>query len=137
MATHFFDASSSAFVFWYVPMSVSLRISYERRSDSSYLMREDPRGLTQVDGNGYTPLLHSILLGSAECEADLFKLMAEKCPSNTLATDNNGLTPLHHACMSLAKFSLGPRCPGLVCLLAPLVASLNLTNCTFALPRCC
>ena len=136
MATHFFDASSSAFVFWYVPMSVSLRISYERRSDSSYLMREDPRGLTQVDGNGCTPL-HLILLGSAECEADLFKLMAEKCPSNTLATENCGLTPLHHACMSLAKFSLGPRCPGLVCLLAPLVASLNLTNCTFALPRCC
>ena len=132
MATHFFYASSSAFVFWYVPVSVSLR----REKRREYLTREDPHGLTQVDGNGCTPL-HLILLGSAECEADLFKLMAEKCPSNTLATDNYGLAPLRHACMSLAKFSLGPRSHGLVCLLALLVASLNLTNCTFALPRCC
>ena len=61
-----------------------------------------PRGLNQQDvmGTGFTPL-HAILYGSAECDADLFKWIAEKCPSNMLKTDEDGETPLHDACRSL------------------------------------
>ena len=62
-----------------------------------------PQGLTQVNDaydDGYNPL-HAILMGSAECELDLFTWMAEKCPSNMLKTDRNEATPLHRACRFL------------------------------------
>ena len=61
-----------------------------------------PQGLTQVNNRGHTPL-HAILLGSAVCEPDLFKWMAEQCPSNMLRTDNSGQTPLHIACWALTR----------------------------------
>ena len=59
-----------------------------------------PQGLTQEDSNECTPL-HAIVMGSAECEPDLFMWMAEQCPSNILKTDNTEWTPLHYACNSL------------------------------------
>lgn len=46
------------------------------------LFETNPQGLTQVNENGRTPL-HFILMWSAECEADLFKWMAERCPRNS------------------------------------------------------
>ena len=61
-----------------------------------------PQGLTQVDYFGYTPL-HAILMGSIECNADLFKWMVEQCPSNMLKTDRDRDTPLHRACRSLTR----------------------------------
>ena len=62
-----------------------------------------PRGLTEINEYGYSPL-HEILMGSAECEPDLFKWMAEQCPSNMLHTDREGeWTPLHRACRSLTR----------------------------------
>jgi len=59
-----------------------------------------PQGLTQVNDFGYTPL-HAIVMGSAECNVNLFTWMAEQCPSNMLQTDRSGETPLHRACMIL------------------------------------
>jgi len=67
-----------------------------------------PQGLTQVYDydRGLTPL-HAILLwGPDECELDLFKWIAKQCPSNMLGTDNDGWTPLHIACHSLAYYLL-------------------------------
>ena len=61
-----------------------------------------PRGLTQVGEFRFTPL-HAILIGSAECEADLFKWIADQCPTNMLRKDNSGMIPLHIACRSLSR----------------------------------
>ena len=61
-----------------------------------------PQGLAQVNDSGLTPL-HFILLGSAECEPDLFNWMAERCPSNMLTRSRFGCIPLHRACQSLTR----------------------------------
>ena len=58
-----------------------------------------PQGLTQEDSNECTPL-HAIVMGSAECEPDLFMWMAEQCPSSVSKQDNQGQTPLLWACLS-------------------------------------
>ena len=74
-----------------------------------------PQGLTQQDvmGTGFTPL-HAILYGSADCDADLFKWIAEKCPSNMVKTDEEGETPLHDACRSLGHSSSSEICKYLI-----------------------
>ena len=97
-----------------VPPVFVLLIQYSRRNgtigQTASIIRQFfeayPQGLmqvpTQVNEGGVTPL-HTILIGSAECDADLFKWMAEKCPSNMLKTDSFGQTPLHIACRSLSR----------------------------------
>jgi len=63
-----------------------------------------PRALNQID-YGFN-MLHKLgyYQNGKECEADLFKLMAERCPSSALRqTDSRGYTPLHHACDSLVR----------------------------------
>jgi len=65
-----------------------------------------PRALTQkYPEGGNSNILHKILNDyEIECEADLFKWMAEQCPSSTLLeTNSNGYTPLHYACNLLAR----------------------------------
>ena len=61
-----------------------------------------PQGLAQEHEGGYTPL-HAVLIGSAECEHDLFTWIADQCPSNMLKRNSRGCTPLHIACRSLAR----------------------------------
>jgi len=88
-----------------------------------------PRAFTQKhpeDGN----ILHYVLASTQsqdreECEVDLFKWIAERCPtSDLLGTDSYGHIPLHSACMVLSKHK-GPdsseickyliqKCPGSV-----------------------
>ena len=62
-----------------------------------------PRALEQEHGS--MNILHIILReASMECEVDLFKWIADRCPSGILLqTDSLGNTPLHHACHSLSK----------------------------------
>lgn len=88
-----------------------------------------PQAFTLQDPNGDN-VLHKILLrlhddNRIECDADLFKWMAEQCPSSTLLETNfNGCTPLHYACNSLARHKgndsseickyLIQKCPGSV-----------------------
>jgi len=65
-----------------------------------------PHALTQQHPD--CNILHFVLKGDQECDADLFKWIAERCPSSTLLeTDSNGRTLLHHACQSLSKHKGG------------------------------
>jgi len=62
-----------------------------------------PRALTQKDYG--ENVLHVILQGTQECEADLFKWIAERCPSSyLLEKDYQGLIPLHLACIALSQY---------------------------------
>ena len=63
-----------------------------------------PRAHTQVH-ESYGTILHIILQDQeSECNADLFKWVAERFPSGTLlVTDFYGSTPLHLACSLLSK----------------------------------
>jgi len=68
-----------------------------------------PRALNQQDRLGFS-VLHKVLkpktsISERECEVDLFKWMAERCPSSHLLDIRNpeGSTPLHLACKELAK----------------------------------
>jgi len=87
-----------------------------------------PRALTQLDSS-FGTILHMVLKSfhqeQPECEVDLFKWMAERCPSSyLLETDSLGSKPLHRACLALYNH-LGPdsneickyliqKCPELV-----------------------
>ena len=60
-----------------------------------------PRALVATHSS--MTILH-YFLKILECEADLFKWMAERCPDDILLeTDSNDSTPLHHACLLLAR----------------------------------
>jgi len=63
-----------------------------------------PRALKQLDRFGFR-VLHKVLVFGRECEVDLFKWMAERCPSSHLLDIRNpeGSTPLHLACKKLAE----------------------------------
>jgi len=84
--------------------------AYGRRGRTSYtattikqFFDAYPIALTQK--NGSMTILHYVLkpFHDQECEVDLFKWMAERCPSSILLeTDSLGNTPLHHACRLLA-----------------------------------
>ena len=70
-----------------------------------------PRALTQLDPT-FGSILHRVLKPTyqieTECEVNLFKWLAERCPSSAmLQTDSIGSKPLHHACDSLVRH-LGP-----------------------------
>jgi len=60
-----------------------------------------PRSLVATHSS--MTILH-YFLKIPECEADLFKWMAERCPDDILLeTDSNDSTPLHHACLLLTR----------------------------------
>ena len=82
-----------------------------------------PQALTQMHPIFGSVLISVLKLG--ECEADLFKWIAERCPSsNLLETDTFGNNPMHHACLLLSRTKtrnsneickyLIQKCPGSV-----------------------
>ena len=62
-----------------------------------------PRGLTQQSKVGRFPLCILLLSRRNECEPDLFKWMAEQCPSSMFESGSIGKTPLYYACVSLIR----------------------------------
>ena len=86
-----------------------------------------PRAFTQQHPT-FGTIIHACLPfgnGHEECEVDLFKWMAERCPSSyLLETDSRGSTPLHLACNLLRRYKgrnsveickyLIRKCPGSV-----------------------
>ena len=60
-----------------------------------------PRAFTQKRGS--MTILHFVLKGTRECEADLFMWMAERCSSSLLLENNSLGNPLHLACSLLSK----------------------------------
>jgi len=90
------------------------RYSERRRNSCTSAILKDffeayPQALTQQHSDYNCNVLHYILESTQgqdgeECEADLFKWLADRCPSSTLSeTDSNGNTPLLHACLLLSR----------------------------------
>ena len=87
-----------------------------------------PQALTlqdSDDGNILHYFLKSYNRDGLECDADLFKWMAERCPSSAMMeTNSNRCTPLHLACNLLSRYKgrdsgeickyLIDECPGSV-----------------------
>jgi len=111
--------------------------SQRRRNSCTSAILKDffeahPLALTQAYPT-YDGILHYFLKSynrdGSECEVDLFKWMAERCPSSLLLeTDSLGNTPLHHACHSLTRYKGRDSCEICKYLIIKCPASVRIFN---------
>jgi len=57
----------------------------------------DKQGVHEVDGRGWTPLMHAAILGA---DLDVLSTLTKAAPSTLRRTDRLGLTPLHVAALT-------------------------------------